>query len=110
MTDLVKELRGWWNTDHEPDGRGFCKVCSIRSPCDWSQMVDDCLNAADRIEELEAALRDAEEHRVKHLLRVEALETVMRHMAFMSANKVPKDGDTHVDAFLPVAMWKEFRP
>ena len=54
MTDLVEELRGWWNTDHEPDGRGFCKACSLRSPCDWSQIVDDCLKAADRIEQLEA--------------------------------------------------------
>ena len=33
-----------------------------------------------RIIELEAALADAEEHRVKHLLRITELEALMRRM------------------------------
>jgi len=33
---------------------------------------------ADRIDELETALADAEEHRVKHLLRIDELETALR--------------------------------
>lgn len=44
------------------------------------------------------------------LARIDELEQVMRDMAFMSANKAPKPGDTHVDSFLPIAQWEEFRP
>jgi hypothetical protein len=59
-------------------------------------LADELIWAADRIDQ------QAEE--------VERLRAVLLDMGFMSANKAPSPGDTHVETFMPVDAWKEFRP
>lgn len=61
--DLVDELRGWENNLHVPGTQPtHCKTCHTRMPCEWAMAVDEMKQAADRIEELEAALRKAKHH------------------------------------------------
>ena len=41
---------------------------------------------------------------------IDRLTSALKDMAYMAANRAPKPGDTHVETFLPVALWREFRP
>ena len=61
MTDL--NLASWEESDrhlHQPDGRGFCKTCSTRMPCDWSDALDDMKRAAERIDIQQAEIEKLE--------------------------------------------------
>ena len=61
--DIVVDLWHWASSanGHRADERGFCELCSLRMPCDISEMVADLQNAADEIVRLRAAFVEAEE-------------------------------------------------
>ena len=61
--DIVVDLRDWASDGdgHHADERGFCELCSLRMPCDISEMVADLQKAADEIVRLRAAFVEAEE-------------------------------------------------
>lgn len=58
MSDLPDRLRDWWTHDPMPENTSFCSQCGVRLPCDWNQAMAEMAEAADRIEELELALRE----------------------------------------------------
>ena len=64
MTDILDDLQDWASEGdgHSADERGFCRVCSLRMPCDISVMVADLQNAAAEIERLRARVVEAEEY------------------------------------------------
>ena len=53
---IVDDLRDWASDGHRADERGFCELCSLRMPCDISEMVADLQKAADEIVRLRAVL------------------------------------------------------
>ena len=57
-TDILDDLWSWaaYGDPHVADERGFCELCSLRMPCDISEMVADLLRAADEIKRLRDAL------------------------------------------------------
>ncbi len=42
--------------------------------------------------------------------RIDGLEAIIADMAYLAACRAPKPGDTHVETFMPVAVWKAYRP
>ena len=63
--DILDDLRDWASDGHRADERGFCELCSLRMPCDISEMVADLQNAADEIERLRAEVDRYEEIRLR---------------------------------------------
>ena len=103
---------------------------SFRELCDWANTVGLKMSAplgwaAERIHALEATLAAAEWSddvngyvlepspevvRVDHpgLPEIERLRLILWSMA---SNRAPKHpDDTHVEAFMPINVWREFRP
>ena len=67
MTDILDDLRDWASEGdgHSADERGFCELCSLRMPCDISEMVADLQKVADEIERLRAEVDRYEEIRLR---------------------------------------------
>jgi hypothetical protein len=63
-----------------------------------------------RLDECSTNLRLLAEDDIAKADEVERLRQYLKDMAFMSANKAPQPDDTHVETFMPVAAWKEYRP
>jgi len=61
--DILDDLRDWASDGdgHHADERGFCELCSLRMPCDISEMVADLQKAADEIVRLRVRVRAARE-------------------------------------------------
>jgi len=56
-TDILDDLWSWaaYGDLHVADERGFCELCSLRMPCDISEMVADLRRAGDVIMRLREA-------------------------------------------------------
>ena len=65
--DIVVDLWHWASSanGHRADERGFCELCSLRMPCDISEMVADLQKAAAEIVRLRAEVDRYEEIRLR---------------------------------------------
>ncbi len=106
-----KELVARIRAVHAPSDRyGMEPVCDGHARSSWPWPCDEW-KAADEIERLRAKVERLESRGITDMQHeIERLTKHIKNMAFMSANKVPSPGDTHVESFLPVELWREFRP